>query len=140
MPRKTPTGEPLGGGRGMLSEVAGTTGEDPFGPGDPLEVARLVRRALAAAGRRATDVTDLMVVTDVTPSPEALDRFTRRALGPHGAVVRSSSQVVATALRHQERLAIPGRSDAYGSSVVVTVALGPGAIATARCHGASSGG
>src|SRR5262245_51436503 len=36
----------------ILGRVAGITTEDPFGPGDPLEVARLVRRALAAAGRK----------------------------------------------------------------------------------------
>ena len=59
----------------------------PLGVDDPVVAARAVRRALAAAGRRAMDVTSL-VVASTEPIPSAvLARFTRRALGPHGAVI-----------------------------------------------------
>ena len=72
-----------------MSRVTGSatalTTEDPFGPGDPVHVARLVRRALAAAGGKAIDVTALLVVTDGAVEQAALSRFARRALGPHGA-------------------------------------------------------
>lgn len=106
--------------------------EDPFGPGDPLVVARMVRRSLAAAGRRAVDVMVLVVVTDRPPGPEALARFVRRALGPHGASVSSSAVIVAPDLDHQGRLDVARPTPAAGGWVVV-VALGPGPVATTCC-------
>lgn len=71
----------------VLSRLTADVDEDPFGPGDPLEVARLVRRALAAAHRHAIDVRVVMVATDRPPSQELAARFVRRTLGPHGADV-----------------------------------------------------
>ncbi len=119
-----------GDGR-LLGIATGTTVEDPFGPGDPLVVARLVRRSLAAAKRRAHAVRGLVVVTDRAPSPAALARFTRRALGPHGAGVASSSLLVPPDVDHAERVAsahgVPSAraSASGGASVTVVVVLGP---------------
>lgn len=119
----------------MLARVTAVTPEYPFGSGDPLEVARLVRRALAAAGRKAVDVTALIVVTDEPIATEALGRFARRALGPHGAGVRSSGEVIASTLGHEDRLAVAEEVDAVAGSCVIAVVLGPAAIATACCIG-----
>lgn len=107
--------------------------EDPFGDGDPLQVARLVRRALAAGGRKALEVSRLVVVTDADPGRDALDRLTRRALGPHGASVRSAVAQVAGAVDHEARIALVRATASPGASVVVGVVLGPGALATALC-------
>lgn len=107
--------------------------EDPFGPGDPVELARLVRRALAAAGRKAFEVSALVVITDADPGLDAVTRFTRRALGPHGATIQPSVMIVAPDVPHEERLAMARSQRQEVGSVVITVALGPEATATASC-------
>ncbi len=120
----------------VLGTASAATEEDPFGPGDPLEVARLVRRALAAAGRRAVDVDGLAVVADRAPDAATLARFTRRALGPH----RAEAPAIGTAHGggHAERVdaATALASTHLRGGVAVAVALGPGARATATCVGA----
>lgn len=118
----------------VIGESRGTSAEDPLGPGDPLEVARLVRRALAAAGRRATDVDALVLVADEEPDPTRLARFTRRALGPVGAEVASVGAAGAgltdvARLDLAERLAQPG----LRGGVAILVARGPGEAVTVRC-------
>lgn len=136
----------------VLGSATEATVEDPFGPGDPLAVARLVRRALAAAGAKALDVTALLVCAGDPVDHSALVRFTRRALGPHGASL-SPVAIPGRAATHADRCteatdaAIgfrqgpdggPGRPPARGA-VVVAVALGPGAEATALCLGEHRG-
>ena len=121
----------------VLGEVHGSSGEDPVGPGDPLEVARLVRRALAASGRRAVDVRGLALVADEAPGEMALARFTRRALGPHGAEVPSAGAGGA-GLSHEARVGVAtdlAVARAAGG-VAIAVARGPGDAVTIRCVGA----
>lgn len=131
MDQRPPAGRGAGGPHG---ELTASVDEDPFGPGDPLVVARLVRRSLAAAGRKAADVSALLVVTDRAPDPEALARFARRALGSRGADVPCSATIVDPGLDHARRLAIvPGLRS--GGPLVIVLALGPGAIASVRCLG-----
>lgn len=118
----------------VLGEVSGSSAEDPLGPGDPLEAARLVRRALAAAGHRAVDVRGLALVADAVPDGVALARFTRRALGPHGAEVPSAGAGGAE-LPHEARIGIAtdlAVARAAGG-IAIAVALGPGSVVTARC-------
>jgi hypothetical protein len=65
----------------------------PLGSDDPVIAARAVRRALAAAHRRAADVTELVLAAS-DPGPESVvSGFARRALGPHGSCVRTMSVV-----------------------------------------------
>lgn len=128
----------------IVGRVAASIAEDPFGPGDPLEVARLTRRALAAAGRKAVEVTELMVIADVVPAPDALARFARRALGPHGAGVRATARPAPGLDRatRESRLTELAARQARGvatASLIIAVCLGPGAWATALCL-ASRGG
>jgi hypothetical protein len=118
----------------VLAGRSASIAEDPFGPGDPLEVARLVRRALAAAGRKGLDVTRLVVVADTPVSADALRRFTRRALGPHGGTVRADG-MVSTDPDHDARIDL-GLGHAHEDrGVAVLVVLGPGAVATALLLG-----
>lgn len=121
--------------RPVLGRAEGTTDEDPFSPGDPLEVARLVRRALAAAKRRAAEVGALVVVTDRSPPAGTLARFTRRALGPHGAQVRSEGRLVAPDLPHPGRVATGEALAASGPTLTMVVVLGPDDRATVLCFG-----
>lgn len=132
----------------VVAELRGIVEEDPLGPGDPLDVARLVRRALAAAGRRAVDVQALSLVADVVPDPAALARFTRRALGPHGAGVTSIGRGAA-GTSHEVRIVTatelaggasgPGAGsgarpgEGSGGRVAIAVARGPGDALTVRC-------
>ncbi len=122
----------------VLAQVSAETSEDPFGPGDPLQVARLVRRALAAAGHKATDVGALLVVADDAIPPDARSRFARRALGPPGAAVQTTSLVV-PASDHDARRDLAMRSVRDLSTadghviVIVVVVLGPGERVTAVC-------
>lgn len=122
----------------VLGEVRGTSAEDPLGPGDPLGLARWVRRALAAAGRRALDVDVLVLATDAEPDPTRLARFTRRALGPHGDGVPSAG-LAGAGWSHEARLeqaeTRAGRSLRGG--VAIVAALGPGETATVRCVAAA---
>jgi len=114
----------------VLARLTVATAEDPFGPGDPLEVARLVRRTLAAAGRRAIDVTALIVVADASIPTEALGRFVRRTLGPHGASVSRRVHLVPAKVDHEHRVEVSQALGAKPASNVLVVVLGPGDRAT----------
>jgi hypothetical protein len=116
----------------ILARLTTTTAEDPFGPGDPLEVARLVRRALAAAGRRAMDVRELLVIGDAPIATDALERFTRRALGPHGATVAPASRPVAQEVPHDERIE-QGLRAPRSPLVAILLVIGPEHDVTALC-------
>ncbi len=63
---------------------AASTGRDDT---DPIEPARAVRRALAAARRKAVEVDALCVAAPLAPTAEACRRLARRALGPHGSEI-----------------------------------------------------
>lgn len=69
----------------------------PLGVDDPVIAARAVRRALADAGRRAVDVTDLIVASPDPITTDVLAGFARRALGTRGADVCVSCLVRAAA-------------------------------------------
>jgi len=120
----------------VLGRVDMVTAEDPFGTGDPLEAARLVRRALAAAGQKATDVAELVLVGGDDPGPEALARFARRALGPRATSVPASGHP-ATARDHEARvraaLGITETRPRARDTVTVVVVRGPGDRVSALC-------
>jgi hypothetical protein len=65
----------------------------PLGSDDPVIAARAVRRALAAAHRRAADVTVLVLASSTLVSGSVVSDFARRALGPHGSSIRTMSVV-----------------------------------------------
>lgn len=114
------------------------------GPDDPLSPARTVRRALADAGLKATEVTSIVVSEEATVSQGGPEGFARRALGPTGEVVAvrtaSAGEVVrhacleatrqpgvTVALLHRERTTLalclrarsrPGEPAANGQSIV----------------------
>ena len=130
------TRPPAGGPRPratVLSRVGVATGEDPFGPGDPLEVARLLRRALATAGRKAVDVTELRVVADAPVDDDALGRFARRALGPHGGSIARSVTQVAQDRQHEERIDIALETGPDPRTMTMVLVVGPHGVATAMC-------
>lgn len=62
---------------------------------DPIQPARAVRRALAAAGRKAVEVDVLCVAAPLAPTAEACRRLARRALGPHGSGIAALGVAVA---------------------------------------------
>jgi hypothetical protein len=121
----------------VRARAAAVTAEDPFGAGDPLVVARLVRRALAAAGRKAFEVTELVAVADVPPDDEALRRFVRRALGPRGAAVEvRAGRAVGIDQAARESSAIEQLADGVpdtATALIVLVCLGPGGLASVSC-------
>jgi hypothetical protein len=132
----------------VVGRASAETAEDPFGPGDPLEVARLVRRALADGGRKASDVVALVLAADPLPEPAAMARFTRRALGPHGGGVPAAIVAVPAGADHEARCraalaqaASMGRTAGSGiagsgagpRAVAIGVALGPAVVASALC-------
>lgn len=127
----------------VLGRASMATGEDPFGPGDPVEVARLVRRALAATGRTAVEVTGLVLMADRAPSETALERFARRALGPHGHHTQVGAHLT-TLPTHDARVAhaiavaatrVQPTTRPGGDELMVAVVLGPDGQATALCLG-----
>jgi hypothetical protein len=119
----------------LLARQTSATGEDPFGPGDPLEVARLVRRTLAAAARKAPDVAALIVVADAPIPTVALARFARRALGPHGATVAAMARVVVAA-DHDARVGrVLAMQQPVVAGIVLVAVLGPGDRATVLALG-----
>ena len=61
----------------------------PLGLDDPVIAARAVRRAVADAGWRATDIDAIVVACPPPLEVDAVRRFARRALGPHGDAVAS---------------------------------------------------
>ncbi|MFN8621081.1 MAG: hypothetical protein U0869_10090 [Chloroflexota bacterium] len=136
---------------GILGRATAATAEDPFADGDPLEVARLVRRALADARRRATEVTDVLLVAEAEPDPGRLARFVRRALGPSGGAVGATAwaagpgdHVARCAMAVSRLVGARAQGDGTpvtgappdgrrGGPVGIAVVLGPGAAATALC-------
>jgi hypothetical protein len=122
-------------GRTVLARLALATLEDPFGPGDPLEVARLVRRTLAVAGRKAIDVSSLIVVADTATPTEALRGFVRRALGPHAGTVPAAVRMIDSA-NHDERVQrVLATPESAGPRLDLVIVLGPGAVATVLALG-----
>ena len=110
----------------------------PLGVEDPVVAARAVRRALADAGRRAVDVSALIVAATGPLEAEVLAAFARRALGPHGASVRCSSQVAAPRVDASELAAsaAAGMSgDLSPDGIGIAVALGPDGTTVALCLG-----
>ncbi|MEZ4597899.1 MAG: hypothetical protein R3C32_14445 [Chloroflexota bacterium] len=122
-------------GRGgpIAAGLSAAIAQDPFGEDDPVEVARLVRRALAADGHKAVAVSGLVVITDAEPGVDALRRLARRALGPHGGSVPPELVRVPVGASHDERLAVARSRRPADTSVVVVIVLGPRAMATAWC-------
>jgi hypothetical protein len=113
----------------------------PLGSDDPLAAARAVRRALAAAGRRAVEVTDLVVASPEAIDPDTLARFARRALGPHGPSIATISLVsdaqdaeglAARAAQHPMGKMAPG-------GVVVAVGIDERGDVVALCLGPAAG-
>jgi hypothetical protein len=64
----------------------------PLGVDDPVIASRAVRRALAEARWHASDVDAMVVATPPPLTLDAVGRFARRALGPHGATVRCEAR------------------------------------------------
>ena len=113
----------------------------PLGVDDPVIAARAVRRALADAHRRATEVDILSVATPPPLTQEAVARFARRALGPRGAEVGScateSLETDARSLVELAARALPGGERASGLGVAVGVA--PDGTTIAICLDAQGG-
>jgi hypothetical protein len=117
----------------------------PLGRDDPVIAARAVRRALADAGRRATDVVALVLACPEAVPPDVLRAFARRALGPFGetvpvASVAAEGPAERIADAGAERLAAAGRDAAAGlvapqDGVLVAVAVGADGTTVARCLG-----
>jgi hypothetical protein len=118
---------------------AATVGQAlPLGSDDPVVAARAVRRALAAAHRRAADVTDLVLASSDPVPGSVVSDFARRALGPHGSTVRTMS-VVDDALDAASLAASAAETAATfagrGTGVVVAVGIDAGGGTEARCLG-----
>jgi hypothetical protein len=128
-----PADAPGDAGASLVVLGRGVTRGFPLGIDDPLVAARAVRRALAAARRRAVDV-GLMVVASPTPiADDRLASFARRALGPHGATVTIRSLVAdatdAGLLADQATAAAP----ALSGDIVLAIGLGLDGTTEARC-------
>jgi len=110
----------------------------PLGVDDPLIAARAVRRALADAGRRAADVTALVVAGHDPIAPDTLARFARRALGPRGWEVRARSHMSdatdADVLADQAAAELGARHGSAGvTGVEMAVGLGADGSVVAVC-------
>lgn len=110
----------------------------PLGSDDPVIAARAVRRALAAAHRRAADVTDLVLASsDPVPGSVLVD-FARRALGPHASSVRTMGLVGdepdASGLAAGAAVAVAS-TEALGSGLVVVIGIASDGTTEARCLG-----
>jgi hypothetical protein len=114
----------------------------PLGVDDPVVAARAVRRALAAAGRRAFDVTDLVVAANEPVPSDVLARFARRALGPHGSTVRAIGLVESTsdASGLAELALAAAASNEAPDGLVIAVGMTHDGTTEARCLGAISPG
>jgi hypothetical protein len=109
----------------------------PLGSDDPVIAARAVRRAIAAAGRRAVDVSALVIATQGPLDAEVVAAFARRALGPHGGVVRARGLAVqgnsaeALAATAAAKLGADLSSDGIG----IAVGIDDGGNVVALCLG-----
>jgi hypothetical protein len=105
----------------------------PLGSDDPVVAARAVRRALADGHRRAADVGALAVATPPPLSLDAVARFARRALGPHGTDVTpaavEAAEPDAEALLGSAIRSLPSDHRRPGIAVVVAIAADGTAIA-----------
>ena len=110
----------------------------PLGVDDPVIAARAVRRALAEAGRRAVDVSTLIVATSGPLDAEVLAGFARRALGPHGSSVRSRG-LVAAPRADADELAASAAAELSGDlspdGIGIAVGLGTDGTTVALCLG-----
>jgi hypothetical protein len=107
----------------------------PLDSDDLIPAARAVRRALAAAHRHAIDVEALLVVVVGRPTDEVLRRFARRALGPHGAIVRVGWS---TPSRAASALDVAVMLDLADRMVGMVVAIDSGGTCLARCVAVTS--
>jgi hypothetical protein len=121
----------------LIGRAETTRGPAPLDDADPIETARAVRRALAAAGRKAVEVDALCVAAPLAPTAEACRRLARRALGPHGSEIAAFG--VAVASEHAEDLAMAAAAylEAADTSNEVSVAEG---WALAVCVGVAADG
>lgn len=128
----------LNDAQARLSGRAETTcGPAPLDDGDPIVAARAVRRALAAAGRKAVEVDVLCVAAPLAPTAETCRRLARRALGPHGDGIAAFG--VAVIGDHAEDLAMAAAAylEATDASHEASVA---GGWALAVCVGLAADG
>jgi hypothetical protein len=79
----------------LIGRAETTGGPAALDDADPVEAARAVRRALAAAGRKAVEVDALVVAAPLVPTAETCRRLARRALGPHGEGIAAIGVAVA---------------------------------------------
>jgi hypothetical protein len=104
-----------------------------------------VRRALAAAGRKAVEVDALCVATPLAPTAQACRRLARRALGPHGSQVPALGVAVADVDAEALALAAAAFMEAAAASdeaplpegwaLAVSIGLGPDGTTVALCLG-----
>ena len=104
-----------------------------------------MRRALAAAGRKAVEVDVLCVAAPLAPTAETCRRLARRALGPHGSGIAALG--VAVAGEHADDLALAAAahleaadtsneaSVAEGWALAVCVGLAADGTSVALCLG-----
>jgi hypothetical protein len=113
----------------------------PLGVDDPVVAARAVRRALAHAGRRAVEVTDLVLATTETVPSEALAMFVRRALGPHGSSIAmvSLASDAPDAAGLAARAADLSRGDVAPGSIRIAVGVDDRGAVVALCVGSAPG-
>jgi hypothetical protein len=108
----------------------------PLSLGDPVVAARAVRRALAAAGRRAIDVEAMVVASSGLVPEDVLGTFARRALGPEAQRVAVSGLTHsgdADALADVAVRDIAAGSSLLGRGVGIAVGLGSDGTTVALC-------
>jgi hypothetical protein len=115
----------------------------PLGVDDPIIAARAVRRALAAAGRRALDVSTLLVASNEPIEADVLAAFARRALGPHGASIQAtglvSSEPEAVALA-THAVAVATTTVTPRTGLVIAIGIAADGTTEARCLGVGAAG
>jgi hypothetical protein len=110
----------------------------PLGRGDPIIASRAVRRALAAAGRRALEVGAMVVATRDVLAADVPASFARRALGPPGerVAVRALRSDEPDAARLADLAAIElSRVGMARDRIVMAVGIGPDGTTVALCLG-----
>jgi hypothetical protein len=130
---------PSAAGHDRVLGRATTVGQAlPLGIDDPVIAARAVRRALGDAKRRAVDVETLVVATPAPLSLDAVMRFARRALGPHGASVQVSRIERDTgdaAELATLAAAVPVARDRGRRAIRLAIGIGPDGTTVALCLG-----
>ena len=145
MGRATTGGPVVPAGGAVPADAAVPAASISSDDADPIEPARAVRRALAAAGRKAVEVDALCVAAPLAPTAEACRRLARRALGPHGSGIAVLG--VAVTGDHAEDLAMAAAafmeaadtsneaSVAEGWALAVCVGLAVDSTTVALCLG-----